>query len=802
MGRLSGWWPRRRGLPIVVAAAVLAGGWVTSEARAATPGPAADPASLVDTFVGTGAATVPGENPGAIDMFPGADVPFGMVQWSPDTPSRPSGGGYNYDDHAISGFSLTHLSGEGCPAFGDVPILPTVGAISATPDVTTATFAHNNESASPGRYDVTLTNPRIGVELTTTTRSGLARFSFPATSQANLLIKADGSASGVDANNVSVVGTNEVDGSVTSGHFCSTVGTYTLYFALEFDRPFSTFGTWDGTTNLPGSGTCAAASTSGAVAALEGSNAPSGGGCGAWVSFDTTSDRQVLARVGVSFTSVAEARANVAAEDTGWDLSTIEARATQAWNHLLSRITVTGGSDEDRRVLYTALYHSLLQPTVFSDADGSYIGFDHLVHQATDRIQYTNFSEWDIYRSEIPLLALVAPHQTSDMMQSLVADAAQGGRLPKWATANTDSAQMNGDSADPVLADAYAWGATDFDVGAALADMIRGATLPGPGITGYPERQNLVEYLMRGWVHREAEDITSLGYTVGGSETLEYAIDDFAISRLALALGDSGDASAFLERSANWRNLFNPATGWLGARDGAGNFQAGAAFQVSSTPSLGQDGWEEGNSIQYSWSVPQDLGGLVAAMGGDKVVQARLDNFFGQLNAGRREPYDWAGNEPSLGSPWVYDYAGAPWKTADVVRRISLGLYALDPDGEPGNDDLGAMASWEVWADIGLYPETPGVANLVMGSPVFSSVSIDLPSGAHLVVEAPGASDAARYVQGARLSFGSGGAAAASWSRPWLPASVLKSGATLDLTVAATPDKAWGAAPADAPPSF
>jgi len=761
----------------------------------------ADPATLVDPFVGTGSSSVPGTDPGSINEFPAATVPFGMVQWGPDTSNdRPYGGGYAYRDSAIGGFSLTHLSGPGCAIFGDIPILPATGPIGANPETAVSAFSHSSESAAPGRYSVTVGTPGIAVELTATARAGLGSFTFPPTTQADFLVKGDGSADGIDHNAIAVVRDDEVTGSATSGHFCQTLGTYTIYFALQFDRPFQSTGTWEAATVRPGVDSCSATSKSG-ISALLGNPVTSGAGCGAWVTFDTTRDPTVLVRVGVSFTSVAEARANLDAELPGWDLKATEGKATAAWNDMLGRISIGGGTPEQQRVFYTALYHSLLHPDVFSDVDGSYRGFDGQVHRASGYTQYTNFSAWDIYRSEVPLLALLAPTQTSDMMQSLVSDAAQGGWLPKEPVANADSAQMNGDSADPVLAAAYAFGARGFDALAALKDMIRGATVPASASVLYPERQDLAEYEARGFVHGSAVDRTSIPYTVGGSETLEYAIDDFAISRLAGALGDEADARAFLQRAGNWHYLFDSATGYLAARDSAGAFSPGAAFQPSSVPGIGQDGWEEGNAIQYTWSVPQDLHGLFADMGGNAVAVSRLDQFFSQLNAGRRQPYDWAGNEPALGIPWEYDYAGAPWRTQEVVRRIATTLYNDSPGGEPGNDDLGAMSSWYVWAAIGLYPETPGTGDLVLASPIFPTVVIASPGRAPLVIDAPSASPSRAFISDAALQP-SNRCAAVEWTMPWLPAAVVQHGGTLRLTMQSTPTPSWGAAPVDAPPSF
>jgi predicted alpha-1,2-mannosidase len=791
-------------LPVVVAVAVLSGcgapsaSTVTSSSAAPPttssstnpPAGTTSPSAFVDTFVGTG---IGGTSVGSIDTFPGADLPFGMVQWSPDTvPDRTSGGGYSYRDSAVSGFSLTHMSGPGCPVYGDVPILPTVGAIGSDPGAASARFSHSTEVASPGNYAVTVGRPPVRVALAVTTRAGLGRFSFPGTGPANVLFKVADSAAGSTRSTVTVVGQREVDGSVESGNFCTTSGPYRLYFAARFDTPFRSFGTWHGETVTPKARTSHKARS------------------GAYVRFPPRT-RVVQMQVGVSFVSVTDARLNIDAEQPGWDIGALRQRDTAVWNALLGRIQVSGGTLAEARTFYSDLYHSMLHPNVFDDANGDYMGFDGKVHVANGYTQYANFSGWDIYRSEVQLLAMLAPGQTSDMVTSLLADAAQGGGLPKWPVASVESAQINGDSADAFIASAYAFGARSFDVHQALADMVRGATDPKVASGGHLERQDLAEYMAKGYVQADSLDLTSLTYTVGASETLEYAIDDFAISQLARATGDMATYKTFLVRAQNWRNLVNPATGYLGARRADGTFPPGPAFQRSPLPGIGQVGFEEGNAIQYTWSVPQNLRGLFDALGGNGAVVDKLTKFFAQLNAGRKQPYDWAGNEPSLGIPWEYDYAGAPWRTQDVVRRIVTSLYGPTPNGEPGNDDLGAMSSWYVWAAMGLYPETPGRGELVLASPLFPHVTVALGSGPAIVIDAPGASATTPYVQGLDLqglapSPGGCGptsrTGAVAYSCPWLPATVSATGARLDFTLGASPSTTWGASSSDAPPSF
>jgi predicted alpha-1,2-mannosidase len=772
-------------------------------AAASTPAPSApaDPAALVHPLDGTGTGPV---SPGTVGEFPGADLPFGSIQWSPDTSpdAVQSGGGYAYGDDRINGFSLTHLSGTGCPSYQDVPILPTVGAIPAAPATTTATFSHGDEQASPGRYRVDLgTSPaRVAVTLAVTGRSGIASLGFPAATDANVLFKVADSANPASASSVRVVGHDEVEGQVTSGGFCGTGTNYTLHFVARFDRPFTSDGTWDASGTTPDSTTCAATS------------------CGAFVTFDTTSAHTVLMKVGISFVSVADAAQNLHAEDPGWSVDHVATTAQADWNALLGRVAVSGGTPAEEHTFYTALYHSLLFPNVVSDVNGRYAGSDGKVHAASGHDEYANFSEWDIYRSEVQLESLLAPRAVGGMVQSLVDDAEQEGWLPKWAIVGGDEVQMNGDSADPIIADAYAMGVRNFDVAAALRAMVKGTTQNETNHGLQIERQYLSQYLSQHYVSAGSLDLTSIDYSIGGSVTLEYALDDFAIARIASAEHDPALAARMSARAANWEYLFDPATGYLGARGPDGSFPPGPAFQASQLEPGGQTGFEEGNAVQYTWAVPEDPATEAFLMGGDAAATAKLESFFTQLNATRDAPYDWSGNEPGEWAPWLFDYFGAPEQTQRVVRAIADTEYADATVDEPGNDDLGAISSWYVWAALGLFPVTPGSSHLALASPLFPTASIQLPDGRRLVLHAPGAAASRPYVHALTVSgitrpaadLAACGATSRStaatssteWDMPWLPGSVLQSGGTLDFTLSASPDPTWASSPASAPPSF
>ncbi len=390
----------------------------------------------------------------------------------------------------LKGFSLTHLSGAGCSLYGDFPFLPTTEPIVSSPALPGSSaldgefqpgFSHHGEQARPGYYSVRL-NPvhggGIDTELTATTRTGMARFTFPGNPHSSVLIDAGGSAQPDDFASVQVDPQgNEIDGTASSGLFCAQRPRYRVYFAAVFNRPFGDYGTWRRQALGPGS-------TSASDSQLPADNPSSTAQAGAYATFDTTQNRVVTARVGVSFVSVDDARANLAAENPGTAFGTIAARAEQRWNGALGRIRVSGGPDRYIDTFYTALYHALMAPRTFNDVNGAYIGMDGQVHNTNGRIQYADFSGWDIYRSEIQLLSILVPDRANEMIRSLLADAAQSGCLPRWSYANGQSMTMVGDSADPIIASAAAFGADGFDSGAALAAMVKGAGQPCESANG------------------------------------------------------------------------------------------------------------------------------------------------------------------------------------------------------------------------------------------------------------------------------------------------------------------------------
>lgn len=686
-------------LGAAVAAVVL----LAPPARAGvmSAGSVADPARYVNPFVGTRPGGVDwGHGGGGGNTFPGASAPLGGIQWSPDTVTRQFGG-YAHTDNRIRGFSLTHLSGAGCGDYGNVPFMPLTGRPAADPEARYATFSHTDEQAAPGSYRVDLDNG-IRTEIAAAQRSGVARLTFPESAEEPAGLTVDAGKAHNRATGTVTVGDRSLSGFTDSGGFCGTSVRYRLYFHAEFDRPFAHSEPLDGRTS------------------------------GAYVSF-APGTRRVTVRVGVSFVSEDAARLNARVEQRGRSLDEVRGAARRQWNGWLGRITVTGGTEARRRMFYTALYHSLLHPGAFSDVDGRYRGFDGLVHRTRPgHVQYANFSGWDVYRSQIQLLALLAPREASDVAQSILEQGRQAGYFDRWTLANGGTGVMVGDPLPAMAASVHAFGGTGFEARELLRAAVAGRQddRQRPGHTFY----DTLGYIPAG----------TKGVWGAAATTLEYAVADAALAHLADRLGDTATRDTLLRASGNWRNLLHPDSRYLQPRRADGTWPA---FK----PTQRRD-YVEGNAAQYTWMVPHDLPGLFTAMGGDAAATARLDTFFTEYNAGADQPYAYLGNEPSFNTPWAYDYLGRPDRTQDTVRGILTALFGDGPDGLVGNDDLGAMSSWAVWAALGMYPQIPGSPQLALASPLFPLTQIHRGNGVHITVLAPQASEANSRVREVRLN--------------------------------------------------
>jgi predicted alpha-1,2-mannosidase len=777
---------------------------------------ASGPAELVNPLIGT-------TNGG--NVFPGAVVPFGMLQFSPEASPLPgkkapiaAPGGYEYRADAIRGFSLTNVEGWGCAgASGDVPLMPITQDVTTSPSsdfrhAYASKFSHANETAKAGHYHVALDNG-VTVDLTAALHSGAARFAFPAGKPANVLVRVSDSEVGSEDAKVAVDMVHaRVSGEVTSGNFCGYINEadrrsyYTLYFVAEFDQPFASTGAWhDGSVEK--GGTHAQGGTGYGPKGFP----EAGKGSGAWVGF-AKGTRDVNVRVGISYVSVANAQANLDAETPkGTRFESVRDKAVAAWNERLSHIDVQGGTPDQRTVFYTALYHALMHPNVFSDVNGEYRGFDGKTHRVTgnQKAQYANFSGWDVYRSQLPLVAWLEPKTASDIAQSLYNQAQQnGGVWDRWTHNNGGTHVMNGDPAAPSVAGIYAFGGRDFDAKGALASLVHAADHPtaldtshdGCEVECVGQRPGLDSWLKLHYI--------PVGAPAWGpaADTLETVAAEFGISALAGRLGDKDTAARFLERAQYWRNLFDPKAtpegGYIRNRNADGSWalvkddekEAPHAF----TPST-EDGFVEGSAAQYVWMVPFNVGGLFDAMGGRAKARKRLDAFFyqpdGSFAVTKSGPlHAELDNEPSIGTPWLYNYAGQPWKTQELVRRVLDTIWLNAPNGIPGNDDLGEMSSWYVFAALGVYPAIPGRAELVVGSPIFTRAVVHR-EGGDVMIEAPNAGPGKPYVTALKAD----GKAS---PRAWLPESFALKGGKLEFDLSDKPNKNWATKEANAPPSF
>ncbi|BBL79922.1 alpha-1,2-mannosidase [Rubrobacter xylanophilus] len=740
-----------------------------------------EPASYVNPFIGT-------QRDG--NTFPGPVVPFGMVQLSPDTGHY---AGYSYDDPQIRGFSHTHLSGVGCATHGDVPFMPTTGEVRETaPGEYGSGFDHASERAEPGYYAVTLDRYGVRAELTATERTGWHRYAFPEGRGGNVLINVGESLSAEFDAGVWISGDDTVEGFVTSGNFCASDNRYTVYFSARFDRPFERFGTWNGGTITGGS------------RRAEGPDA------GAYVSFEGRGSREVVARVGISYVSVEGARRNLEAEASGRSFDEVRERAWEAWNRELSRVEISGAGPDQRAVFYTALYHALLHPNIFSDADGRYMGWDGRVHRTGDGAQYANFSLWDTYRPQHQLLALLVPERAKDMLGSLLDIEREAGWLPKWALNNAETNVMTGDPVTPVLVDGHLKGLLEGREREAYRTLYKNATRRPPEDSRFAGRAGARDYARLGYVPYDPSRPGKPGdndYHHGASATLEYALSDCAMALMARDLGYREDYGFFLERAQSYRNLWDRSTGFFRPRLPDGSF-------LAPYDPKGNQGFHEGTAHQYHWLVPQNFPDLIRLSGGREETSRRLDYFFAYQellrdpegtarNVWVSGPYDYYGadrynpnNEPDLHSPYTYLWTGEPHKTADVVRAQRT-LFTNGPDGMTGNDDLGTMSAWYIFSSIGLYPVMGGADYYALTSPAYERVEIHLHPGFYdapsLVIEAPGASQENRYVRGVRLN-------GKPHRSSWIQHERIREGARLGFELGPSP-AGWATRPSEAPPA-
>ena len=680
-----------------------------------------DPIDLVNPLVGTG---------GEGQTFPATGMPFGMTQWTPQTRAGEVKciAPYYHADTRIQGFRGSHfLSGSCTQDYGSVTLMPLTSVARLDPEGRSSAFDHSAEKTHPYLYQIDLKSTKIGVEMTGTERSGMLSFQFPTASAAWVAIENNarpGSGStGIDLKRQEITGYNEAH-RIYAGQ--GKKAGFSGYFIIQFDHPFKMGGTWNNHAKHPGKALQNAASTS----------------SGAYVAFEPGENRVILARIGTSFTSLEEARRNLDAEIPDWDFNAVVARARAAWASEMNHIQVAGNSP-DRIIFYTALYHSMLLPRIFSDRDGSYPSFagGTQVQHAEGFTYYCDFSIWDTFRALHPLLTILDPPRELDMVKSLIAKGQQGKFLPIFPAWNSYTSEMVGDHADAIIADAYIKGIRGFDAEEAYRLMKKNATETAP-----PElyhdgrgRRALDSYMKYGYIPLEDHVLDAFHTNEQVSRTLEYAYDDFLVGQMAGWLGHTEDAKTFAARSQNYRNVIDPATGFARGRHADGTWDS--PFD----PSVKYTYITEGLPFQYTFFVPQDITGLIALQHGPKAFIAKLDQLFA------RGYYD-HGNEPSHHIAYLYVYAGAAAKTQQHVHEIMGKEYRNAPDGLSGNDDAGQMSAWYVLSALGFYAVTPGTPRYAIGTPRFDEVNLALPNGKALRIHARGAEAGKFYIRSVRVN--------------------------------------------------
>ncbi|WP_188760944.1 GH92 family glycosyl hydrolase [Cnuibacter physcomitrellae] len=779
----------------------IAGAGAASAAPATAPGDiasaaaAGDYASLVNPFVGT-------EDEG--NAYPGATLPFGMVQLSPDNTNTYGSTSYSNEAGQVWGFSHRHVNSAGCPAAGEVLVTPSTASDPIT-DRQFIPITPGTESAEAGYYTATL-DSGVTAELTATERTGVHRYTFPATTTANLSFNVGQTLRDAGASSIAWVDDHTLEGWVDNGGFCGgTDRKERVFFSATFDRPAAVQETWQGGTVQPALSSEVASGSNGAVAV-----------------FDTTADQTVEVEVGVSFVDVDGARANRVAElgAEGTPFDDVRAFAHEAWNEQLSVAQVEASADA-QRIFYTQLYKSLLSPTIGSDVDGRYRGQDGQIHTADGWTYHQTFSLWDTYRTQAALHALLVPDTAEDIVRSMLQQRVEGGWLPRWSLGSIETNIMAGDPVSAWLAENFAYGTVPADISDELWGYLveNATTAPPEGGLGNG-RLSAEYYLANGHIPYYSENDPGLGqqyeeYRHGGSATMEFSVSDAAIGAAATRLGKP-EAAEFLQRGRNWQNLWNPAVELSGGFTGIVNAVRpdGSFVPVDENAQVQESGFHEGTQWQYQWMAGQDFSGLQEKMGGTEGFLDRLDYYF-DLPALQAQPgvspEHWAaggsdyyssigynpGNEPTIMNPWLYSSAGEPWKVNDVLAA-NLNRFPDTPGGGVGNDDLGTMSSWYVFATLGFEPIVPGSGILAFNAPRVQAATVRV-GDSTLTISAPGATESTpSYIRSLSVD-------GVDHTATWADVDQLADGGSLvfGLTsdAAAAPTLTWGTAVADRLPS-
>jgi predicted alpha-1,2-mannosidase len=731
----------------------------------------------VNPFIGTGAvdtSSLSGSN------FPGPTTPFAFVQLSPDTRDAPDdpASGYDHNDKTIVGFSDTHLSGTGVADLFDVLLMPTTGEVKLKPGDPKVSrsgyrsaFSHQQESARAGYYQVMLQDYGINAELTSTAHTGMQRYTFPASSQAHIVIDMDHSldkkrdywSCHIIGAEIRVINDHTIEGyRIITGW----ARLRKVYFHAEFSKPFDSVVMASGnqkphtTTLLNGTAIKAA------------------------LNFSTAEKEQVLVKVALSSVSVENARTNMAAEIPGWNFDEISRQSADEWEKELSKIKIEGTLTQ-KQIFYTGLYHAFTQPNNIADVNGDYQATDMTIRNAPDKVQYSTFSLWDTYRAAHPLYTLIQPQKDAAFIKTMIRQYETYGYLPIWQLWGDENYCMIGNHAIPVIVDALLKGLPGIDAEKAYEAVKASSTTDHPG-------SPFTAWEKYGYI---PEDIESQSVSI----TVEMAYDDWCVAQLAKKLGKTADYEHFMKRSAFYKNLYNPKTGFFQARNKDGNWLT--PFDPLNYGGNGGSPYTEANAWQYNWYVPQNVPDMINLMGGDKPFSAKLDTFFtlankpGDVNgnaSGFIGQYA-HGNEPSHHIAYLYDYAGQPWKTQYYVAKVLNELYNNSFSGYAGNEDCGQMSAWYIFSAMGFYPVNPANGVYAIGSPVLKSASMVLANGKtfSMAVKNPGIENI--YIQSVKLN-------GKRYYKTYITQNDITNGATLEFTMGVKPNKSWGTKEEDKPP--
>ncbi|MGF1863305.1 GH92 family glycosyl hydrolase [Photobacterium profundum] len=724
--------------------------------------PKLDLVQYVDPMIGTG---------GLANTYPGATVPHGMVQLSPN---NGIGGwdyisGYSYHDDRLVGFSHTQLSGTGAGDLNDILVMPfNSRSDEMRGDREASHFSHDNEQAGAGFYRVMLDDYGIDAELTTTNRVGFHRYTFPQDKASKVVLNL-GYALNWDSPTDTVI--RVVDETTLEGYRYSTgwAADQREHFVIKFSRPITGFELKDDAADQVVSGD-------------EVQSTHTRG----YFSFDTSKqENELLVKVALSSVDIAGAYKNLEQELSGWDFDQAQLAASQAWEDELEKVRVTSDDETKKRIFYTAIYHSYLGPTLLSDVDGRYKGADHQIQKAEGFDRYDTFSLWDTYRATHPFFTLVEPDRVNDMVKSMLAHYQETGLLPVWSMKGNETNMMLGYHAVPVIVDAWLKGINGFDPQLALEAMKASAA---------SDKSEIVAYRTHGYVpYSEGEG----GDGWAASRAMEYSYDDWAISQMANSLGKESDFQHFIKQAKNWQNQYDVSRDWVVPR------LANGEFISDFDPERYDAGFAESNAWQYFWHVQHDIAGLVDKMGQEAFIQ-RLDDLFETTPDPEQELPIFStgmvgqyvqGNEPDHHAPYLFNYVGQPWKTQKWLSEIVDVCYSDKPEGICGNDDYGQMSSWYVFTAMGFYPVNPADQRYVIGRPMFPEVALDLPNGNTFTVSAANVSDQNIYIQSVMLN-------GVSLERSWISHDEIINGGELAFVMGNTPNRSWASTPDAFPPSW